>query len=148
MKRGTFISAAYAERTTLRELIDRYIEEVTPTHKGAASGETRLAAIARNRLGESFVANLRPADFAAWRGQRLKSVAPATVVRELGMPQEVITHAMREWEIMLPTNPVKLVKPSQDGERPLPPPARKRNPRRSACSSPPPTTHARRAAAA
>ncbi|MGE0082526.1 MAG: site-specific integrase [Thiohalomonadaceae bacterium] len=110
MKRGTFVSRAEAERTTLRELIHRYIEEVTPTHKGAASEQTRLAAIARSCLCDSFVANLRPADFAAWRDLRLKSVAPATVVRELGMLQQVITHAMREWEIVLPANPVKLVK--------------------------------------
>ncbi|MEW5889792.1 MAG: hypothetical protein AB1768_12265 [Pseudomonadota bacterium] len=32
-------------------------------------------------------------------------MAPATVVRELGMLQQVITHAMREWEIVLPANP-------------------------------------------
>lgn len=130
MKRGTFVSRAEADRTTLRELIHRYTEEVTPPHKGAASEQTRLATIVRSRLSESFVANLRPADFAAWRDLRLKSVAPATVVRELGMLQQVITHALARVGNRAARQPGEAGQSAQGRERPLAPAATGRSRRR------------------
>jgi len=38
MDKGVFISRAEAESTTLKELLERYLVEVTPLKKGAASG--------------------------------------------------------------------------------------------------------------
>ncbi len=40
MDRGTFVSRAEAESTTLMELLERYRNEVTPLKKGAASATT------------------------------------------------------------------------------------------------------------
>jgi len=42
MDRGTFVDRSEAESTTLGELIDRYLVEVTPLKKSAAKEERRL----------------------------------------------------------------------------------------------------------
>jgi integrase len=48
-----------------------------------------------------------------YRDERLKSVAPATVVRELNTVSHAIEIATREWGLWLPRNPVKLVRRPQ-----------------------------------
>lgn len=50
MDRGVFVSRVEAERTLFSELIDRYITEVTPKHKGAYSEVKRLEALKRHPL--------------------------------------------------------------------------------------------------
>ena len=47
MVRGVFVSRVEAERTTLSEVIERYITEVCPKHKGHESETLRLRALAR-----------------------------------------------------------------------------------------------------
>jgi len=44
MDKGMFISRAEAESTTLKELLERYLAEVTPLKKGAAAETNRLLA--------------------------------------------------------------------------------------------------------
>jgi integrase len=97
MRRGTFVSRALAEREI-----------------------ARLKAMARRKFAETAMANLRPIDIARYRDERLKvdGVLPATVVRELGLLQRVIAHAMQEWEIALPRNPVQgVVRPKVKNAR-------------------------------
>ena len=124
MARGMFLSRKEAERTTLGELIDRYIAEITPTHRGSSSEALRLKAMARHPIATQFVATLRPGDFATYRDGRSKGsrdekpVKPATVHRELGLFQQVIDRAQREWGIALQDNPVRLVtRPKLHNER-------------------------------
>lgn len=109
MRRGTFVSRALAERKTLAALIGQYVEEVSPLHRGADSEIARLKAMARRKIAETAMANLRAIDIARYRDERLKvdGVCPATVVREMGLLQRVIAHAMQEWEIALPRNPAQ-----------------------------------------
>ncbi len=47
---GYFVSRAEAESTTLGELIDRYVEDVTPLKKGSVPEACRLLAIKRHTL--------------------------------------------------------------------------------------------------
>lgn len=115
MVRGVFVSRAESERTTLGQIIDRYINEVTPLHRGEISEALRLKAMRRHPLASRFLASLTSTDFAKYRDERLKGtpdkkpVKPATVHRELGLFQQVIDQARREWEISLPENPLRLV---------------------------------------
>ncbi len=108
MTRGVFVSRVESERTTLKELIDRYVLEITPKHKGQASESLRLKSLARHPLGERYLATLTPKDFALYRDERLKVRKPATVTRELALFARVIEVARREWDIHM-DNPLKLV---------------------------------------
>lgn len=108
MLRGVFVSRVESERTTLKELIDRYVIEITPAHKGRDSETLRLKSLAKHPLGERFLATLSPKDFATYRDERLKTRKPATVTREMALFARVIEVARREWDIHM-DNPLKLV---------------------------------------
>jgi hypothetical protein len=64
MDRGIFVSRVEAESTTLRELLERYLEEVTPLKKGAASESTRIGAFLKHPLAQRIVAGIRSFDIA------------------------------------------------------------------------------------
>jgi integrase len=110
---GSFISPTQAKKTTLGDLIQRYIAEVLPSMKGATDDTIRLKAICRRPICRNSIASLSPAKIAAYRDLRLKEVAPGTVVRELAYLSSIINHGRREWGIHA-NNPVALVrKPTQ-----------------------------------
>lgn len=109
-----------AEKTTLGELLKRYRSEVTPTKRGAVSEASHLNAIVQRPISHRTLAKLTSADIASYRDERLKIVAPATVIRELNLMSHAIDVATREWGLWVPRNPVKLVR------RPQPPRGRTR----------------------
>ncbi len=69
--RGIFVSRVEAERTAFHQLIDRYISEIAPKHKGAYSEIKRLEALKRHPLATRIVATLTSSDFARYRDECL-----------------------------------------------------------------------------
>jgi len=106
---GKFVSLRLDDRTTLGELVSRYMVEVTPIMKSAEADLIRLAALKRNTLCKLSLVALTPARVAEFRDQRLKLVSSGTVIRELAYISSVINHARREWGINI-DNPVRLVR--------------------------------------
>lgn len=109
MDQGRFVSLRLDERTTLGELITRYMAEVTPLMKSVEADLIRLAALKRNPLCKLNLVALTPARVAEYRDQRLKLVSGGTVIRELAYISSVINHARREWGVNI-DNPVRLVR--------------------------------------
>jgi integrase len=110
MDRGRFVSRAEAERTTVAELLDRYLREVTP---GKASGDREALRIAllKRHFGVTYLANLTSRQIASYRDFRLgQGRAGATVVKELNTLSHAIDTGRRDWGIYLAENPVKLVR--------------------------------------
>lgn len=105
---------------TLSDLIDRYIQEVTPHKKGRDVEETRLRALQRADLAKLNLSDLTAKHFKAYRDDRLKVVAGSTVNRELNTLSHIIDVARKEWGISAGDNPVK------DVSRPKNPPPRDR----------------------
>lgn len=110
--RGMFVNVSEAQRTTLGDLIGRYLVEVTPTMKGASEDTIRLKAIMRKPIARWSMANLSAARIAAYRDERLKEVGAGTVIRELAYISAIVNHARREWGINAP-NPVQMVRKPQ-----------------------------------
>lgn len=110
--KGQFVSIDEAQRTTLADLIARYLVEVTPTMKGATADTIRLKAIMRRPISRWSMANLSASKIAAYRDGRLKEVSGGTVIRELAYLSSIINHARREWGINVP-NPVQMVRKPQ-----------------------------------
>jgi len=106
MDKGMFISRAEAESTTLKELLERYLTEVTPLKKGAASETNRLRALMRLPLARRYVAGIRGMDIARFRDERLRNVTPSTVKRDLVLLGHVFEVARKEWGIYV-HNPVR-----------------------------------------
>lgn len=111
MARGTY--RARDLDTTLRDLVARYLAEVTPTKRGASQETYLLGAILRPEsiakpMMARLVAEISPADVARWRDARLKQVKPATLAREWAVLGHVLAHAEREWSVPLPNgNPFR-----------------------------------------
>ena len=112
LDKGQFVSIDEAQRSTLGDLIGRYLVEVTPTMKGAAPDTIRLKAIMRKPIAKWSLANLSATRMAAYRDERLKEVSSGTVIRELAYLSSIINHARREWGINV-SNPVQMVRKPQ-----------------------------------
>lgn len=84
---------------TLSEAIDRYVREVTPGKATARTEALRFAALARDypALVSTPLAAIQPAALAAWRDDRLRTVTPGTVQREMNSLSHLFTVARKEW---------------------------------------------------
>ena len=109
MDQGLFVSRAEAESTTLRELLERYLAEVTPSKKGAAPETYRIESLLRHPLAQRIVAGIRGVDIARYRDERLKKVCPATVKRDLVILSHLFEVTRKEWGIHV-VNPVRDIK--------------------------------------
>jgi integrase len=117
---GWVTDTRLAEKTTLGELLTRYSVEVSPMKRSASSEKARIGALCRRDICHRTLAKLTSAHIASYRDERLQSVAPATVIRELNTISHALEIAQREWGMFLPRNPAKLVR------RPSAPQGRKR----------------------
>lgn len=118
MDRGVFVRRDLAESTTLRELIERYVEDVVPDHRGRESEILRCTALAKTDLAGRIVATLRRRDFSDYARARLKFRKPATIRREIQLFHAVIEWARDEDAIYIPDNPTRRVKlPALNNER-------------------------------
>lgn len=108
--RGVFIKRTDAERTTLAEALSKYEQEVTPNKRGAAQELHRIKVWKGNKLAKQSMASLRGVDFAKWRDNRLKEVAPATVRLELAVISNLFNVARKEWGIDGLQNPIEAIR--------------------------------------
>jgi integrase len=99
-----------AENITLGALLARYRDEVSPAKRGAQQEIQRISVLVRHDICHRTLAGLSSADVANYRDERMKSVAPSTVVRELAIISHAIEVAQREWGYHLAFNPVKRVR--------------------------------------
>lgn len=109
MDKGVFVSRAEAESTTLKDLLERYLAEITPLKKGAAPETNRLRALMRHALARRFVAGIRGVDIARFRDERLRKVSSSTAKRDLVLLGHVFEVARKEWGINV-HNPVRDIK--------------------------------------
>ena len=113
LDKNTYSNTTLAEKTTFKDLIKRYILEVTPTMPSSKKDTIRLQAIARKPISQTNMLALTPLQIAAYKDERLKEVSSGTVIRELCYFSSIINHARREWGINI-NNLVSLVrKPPQ-----------------------------------
>ena len=95
---------------TVRAMLERYIREVCPTHRGARWEELRLNLLLREwGVAGKHVDTVSPDDVGALRDKRLKSVGKSTVRRELVLLGAVFEAARREWR-WCASNPVRDVR--------------------------------------
>lgn len=104
---------------TFGEALERYAEEVAPLHKGETWEVRRLTAMGRHKLADKRLTMIAGADIANWRDDRLKVVAPASVLREMKLMRSVFEACRRDFG-WLRANPM------QDVTRPTAPASRKR----------------------
>jgi len=98
------------ESTTLGQLLERYQREISPTKRGSVQEIQRIEVLRRHDLAYRTLIGLSQQDIASFRDERLQSVAPSTTVRELAILSHVLEVAIRDWDLPLAKNVVKLVR--------------------------------------
>ena len=94
-------------KVTLGELLLKYAEEVSPTHKGFVPETCRLKSIGRRWIGELDVRHLTKQHFIQYRDDRLKVVKGGSVGSELALMKRVLDTAVKKWGYGIPYNPIK-----------------------------------------
>lgn len=110
MDAGQWVDRTEAEQTTLKELLEKYAQEVSKSKRGADAEAYRIEQFKRSKLAQYAPAAITSRLIAGWRDERLQEVSPGTVLRELQLLGHVFTVAMREWGMALNGNPVALVR--------------------------------------
>jgi len=108
MDQGLFFCRNAAEKTTLRELLERYQSEITPKKRGSGPETCRINTLLRHQLAERFIGSIRSPDIARYRDERLAQVSAGSVRRELTILSQVFEISRREWEIFV-HNPVRQI---------------------------------------
>jgi integrase len=107
---GALQDMRLAASMTLGDVLRRYRAEVSPTKRSCRSEQIRINGILHRDICHRTLATLGGSDVAKYRDTRLKSVGPATVIRELGLLSHALDIAQKEWGICLRQNPFKLVR--------------------------------------
>ncbi len=104
---------------TLGDILRRYADEVSPTHRGERWETIRIKKFFADDplLVATPLTDLHQEHFIAWRDARLREVSPGTVNREWTLLSAALNVAVREWR-WLPNNPMSTVKrPAQPKPR-------------------------------
>jgi len=108
------------DNITLKSLLERYRDEII-TKKRCTEQETSMidAFISRKpKLVLLSLSCILPSHFAVYRDERLKTVKPATICRELGLFHHAYVIGAKEWDLPIVTNPLsKISKPQINNMR-------------------------------
>ncbi len=117
MIRGHYIARKDAEKTTLRELIERYRETELPTKRGKHFGPALT--LLDDEFGKLALSAITSKKVAGFRDKRTKAGKSASTVRkEINLLSRLIDLAGKEWGITLPSNPCKMVsRPRENNAR-------------------------------
>jgi len=107
--KGSYTNLVLADRTLFKEVIERYVQEVTLTTRSMKEDTFRLRALARHPIARLTMTALTPVKVAEYRDERLRIVSSGSVIRELSYFSSIINHARREWGINM-INPIPLIK--------------------------------------
>lgn len=92
-----FVDRSKERRTNLRDLLQRYLEDETPTKKGSRQEANRLRAWMRSELAPFSIAGIAPSDIADWIAERkAEGKAPTTINNAVNLLSAVFKKA-REW---------------------------------------------------
>jgi integrase len=116
--RGVFIVRSTAERTTVKQALQRYLREVSPTKKTGAAREAIPANALAAELGSYALAAVTSEVVATYRDNRLATVSKKTgkplsaytVRLELALLSHMFTVAIQEWGMGLTYNPVRNIR--------------------------------------
>ena len=119
MDRGLFVSRKEAEQYTLKECLDRYIEEYIPRLKHPEFEIRRIRVIQKHPLAHRIIATIRPKDIADFRKDREQEGVKANTIRlDFAVLSRLFNYARSDWGMESLSNPVQLVtKPKVDKGR-------------------------------
>jgi integrase len=106
------------ETTSLAQLVSRYMAEIVPLKKSAKVETIILNAFLRHKICKRALCSIEMDDWNSYRDQRLKTISPKSLKRQLSPIRHMFTVAIDEWGIPLNQNPIaKLKLKAEDKKR-------------------------------
>ena len=99
----------------LMPMLERYVEEVTPTKKGAPQERYRAAQLKKTKLAAMHIDKITGEVIAQYRDQRLTEVSNNTVRLELAFLSVVFEQCRKEWGLAV-SNPVRQIRMPKPGK--------------------------------
>lgn len=103
-------SVKVLDRYKVRDVIERYRDEVTVKKKSCDTETSILNAFLRQPMADYTLSKISLSDFASYREARLQTVKPGTVNRELAIIRHAFDLAKQEWDMPLRENPLSKLK--------------------------------------
>ena len=105
----------------LMPMVDRYVEEVTPTKKGKSQERYRANHFRKTKLADIAIDKITREVVAQYRDSRLKEVSPNTVRLELAFLSVVFEQCRKEWGLAVsnPLRQIRMPKPGKPRQRRL-----------------------------
>ena len=94
---------------TVGDILTRYLNTVTPTKRGAVREGMAVRMLLKHKVSSLKLDSLTVARVAEYRDDRLKSIKPASINRELAIFRHAFETARRTWDIPLRENPFAIV---------------------------------------
>lgn len=111
LDKGSFVSRVEAEKTTLSELLSRYLNEITPHKKHFKIEACRIKAWQKNPLSQRYLSTLRTTDFALWRDDRIRQGKSSNTIKlELAIISHLYSVARAEWGFESLENPIRYLR--------------------------------------
>ena len=98
----------------LMPIVDRYVEEVTPTKKGESQERYRAKQFRKTKLADMNIDKITGAVVAQYRDERLKQVSANTVRLELAFLSVVFEQCRKEWGLAV-SNPIRQIRMPKPG---------------------------------
>ena len=103
------VNVAMPKLLTLRDLLVRYADEITPQKKGKQQEFRRISRLLKDKISDTKLSKLSSATIAEFRDRRMKDGVRAAQI-DLIPIRHAIKIARLEWGVQLPTNPVEGVR--------------------------------------
>jgi len=115
LERGTFVERA---EQTLGQILEQYLTDVTPDKRSHEIEKIRIKRILREPICKIKFSNLQARHFIKYRDDRLRAVSGITVRHDLSLFSHVFTTAIKDWDMPINGNPVRLIsKPKENKPR-------------------------------
>jgi len=121
MRNESFKGILKAERTPFVEVIDKYLEEVTPLKKGAYREKSRIGVIKRifNTLDllEKPIGKITADDITEYMDYRAEEVSPTTIRREMEIVRHIFNKARKKFRLKVENPTLDIDLPKGDKPR-------------------------------
>lgn len=94
------------QQVTLGDIVRRYSKSVSPRKKTGPTEQIVLRAFLARSICRRKLSELRTEDFVKYRDERLKTIKPSSLKRELVPIRHLFEVARKEWQLPIRTNPL------------------------------------------